>query len=146
LKEGADINKVWLLVVGRKLPDGLADLIREYQRSKQDHQNECLHQINDTVTITAPDCDVAKYPALCQFAIPLVKTSIHALLPDIVALEDKYLGLNLLTFQAFNGKPCILVNPISSCHYKYFKQNVYRSKWMVSLLSGIFNNKEEAAE
>jgi hypothetical protein len=79
LKEGADINKVWLLVDERKLPDGLADLIREYQRSKQDHQ-KCLRQINDTVTITAPDCDVAKYPALCQFAIPLVKTSIHALL------------------------------------------------------------------
>jgi len=146
LKEGADINKVWSLVDERKLPDGLSDLIREYQRSKQDHQNKSLCQIDDTVKITAPDCDVAKFPALHQFAVPLVNMSIHALLRDIVALEDKYPGLNLITFQTFNGKPCTLVNPISSCSYKYFKQNVNRSKWMDSLLSGICNNKEIAAE
>jgi hypothetical protein len=52
LKEGADINKVWSLVDERKLPDGLSDLIREYQRSKQNHQNKSLCQIDDTVTIT----------------------------------------------------------------------------------------------
>jgi hypothetical protein len=60
--------------------------------------------------------------------------------------EDKYPGLNLLTFQAFNRKPCTLVNPISSCSYNYFKQNVNQSKWTDSWLSGICNNKEEAAE
>jgi hypothetical protein len=124
LKEGAYINKVWSLVDERKLPDGVSDLIREYQRSKQDHQNKCLCQIDDTVTITAPDCDIAKFLDLHQFAIPMVNTSIHALLRGIVALEDKYPGLNFITFQAFNGKPCTLVNPISSCPYKYFKQNV----------------------
>jgi len=52
LKEGADINKVWSLVDERKLPGGLSDLIREYQRSKQNHQNKSLCQIDDTVTIT----------------------------------------------------------------------------------------------
>ncbi len=146
LKEGVDINKIWSLVDERKLHDGITELIREVQRSKQERQNECLHQIDDTVKITPVDCDVTKYPALCQFAVPLVNTSIHALLRDIVAFHDRYPGLNLLTFQAFNGKPCTLVNPISSSSYKLFKQNVQRSKWMESLLCGICNNEEEAAE
>jgi len=107
---------------------------------------KCLCQIDDTVTITAPDCDIAKFLDLHQFAIPMVNTSIHALLRGIVALEDKYPGLNFITFQAFNGKPCTLVNPISSCSYNYFKQNVNQSKWTDSWLSGICNNKEKAAE
>jgi hypothetical protein len=146
LKEGADINKVWSLVDERKLHDGITDLIREVQRSKQDHQNECLRAIDETVIVTQVDCNVDNYPALCQFAVPLVNTSIHALLRDIVALHDKNPTLNLLTFQAFNGKPCTLVSPIASSSYKFFKQNVGRSKWMDSLLSCISENKEEAAE
>jgi hypothetical protein len=146
LKEGADINKVWSLVDERKLHDGITDLIREVQRSKQDHQNECLRAIDETVIVTQVDCNVDNYPALCQFAVPLVNTSIHALLRDIVALHDKNPTLNLLTFQAFNGKPCTLVSPIASSSYKLFKQNVGRSKWMDSLLSCISENKEEAAE
>jgi len=104
LKEGVDINKVWSLVDERKLHDGITELIREVQTSKQERQNECLHQIDDTVKITPVDCDVTKYPALHQFAVPLVNKSIHALLRDIVAFHDRYPGLNLLTFQAFNGK------------------------------------------
>jgi hypothetical protein len=146
LKEGADINKIWSLIDEKKLHDGITELIREYQRDKQEHQNDCLRCIDDAVTITPVDCDVARYPALQQFGIPLVNTFIHALLRDVVFLQDKNPEANLLTFQAFNGKPCTLVNPVSSSSYKLFKQNVGRTKWMDSLLSGIAENKEEAAE
>ena len=119
----------------------------EFQKHKQDHQNECLSKIDDaSVTVTPVDCDVAQYPTLHQFAIPLVNKLIHALLRDIVALQDKYSVLSLLTFPAFNGKPCTLVKPICSSSYKLFKQNAQRSKWMESLLSSNSNNQEEATK
>jgi len=47
---------------------------------------------------------------------------ILSLLCDIDAFNDNH-G-NLHTFQAFNGKPCPLVNPVSSSSYKLFKQDI----------------------
>jgi hypothetical protein len=89
-----------LFIDDSKLHDGITDLIREFQRSKQEHQNECLQKVDDTITIAPIDCDTAKYPALQQFAVPLVNTTIHSLLCEIVALYDN--DGNLLTFQAFH--------------------------------------------
>jgi hypothetical protein len=103
LKEGADINKLWPFIDDRKLHNGITDIIHELQRSKQEHQNECLQKVDDTITIDPNDCDTAKYPALQQFAVPLVNSTMHSSLCDIVALNDNC-G-NLLTFQAFDRKP-----------------------------------------
>jgi len=105
LKEGTDINQLWF-IDDRKLHDDITDLMREFQRSKQEHQNESLQKVDDTITIAPIDCNTAKYPALQQFAVPLVITMICSLLHDIVALNDN--DGNLLTFQAFNGRPCTL--------------------------------------
>ena len=78
-------------------------------------------------------------------AIPLVNTSIHSLLRDIVTLDEKS-ETNLLTFKLFNGKPCTLVHPVCSASYKLFKQNIHRTKWMDALLSAICDDKDVAAE
>ena len=64
LKEGTDIDQLWLFIDDRKLHDGITDPIREFQRSKQEHQNECLWKVDDTITIAPIDCNTAKYPAL----------------------------------------------------------------------------------
>jgi hypothetical protein len=69
---------------------------------------------------------------------------ICSLLHDIVACNDN--DENLLTFQAFNRKPCTLVNPASSFSYKSFKKNIQRTKWMDALLLAISHDKEVAAE
>jgi hypothetical protein len=144
LKEGADINKLWPFIDDRKLHNGITDIIHELQRSKQEHQNECLQKVDDTITIDPNDCDTAKYPALQQFAVPLVNSTMHSSLCDIVALNDNC-G-NLLTFQAFDRKPCTLVNPVSSSSYIFFNQNIQQTKWMDSLLLAICNDKEATAE
>jgi len=144
LKEGADINKLWPFIDDRKLHNGITDIIHELQRSKQEHQNECLQKVDDTITIDPNDCDTAKYPALQQSAVPLVNSTMHSSLCDIVALNDNC-G-NLLTFQAFDRKPCTLVNPVSSSSYIFFNQNIQQTKWMDSLLLAICNDKEATAE
>jgi hypothetical protein len=144
LKEGADINKLWPFIDDRKLHNGITDIIHELQRSKQEHQNECLQKVDDTITIDPNDCDTAKYPALQKFAVPLVNSTMHSSLCDIVALNDNC-G-NLLTFQAFDRKPCTLVNPVSSSSYIFFNQNIQQTKWMDSLLLAICNDKEATAE
>jgi hypothetical protein len=41
------------------------------------------------MTVAPFDADVTKHAALYQFAIPLVNTSIHSLLRDIVTLDEK---------------------------------------------------------
>jgi hypothetical protein len=68
------------------------------------------------------NADITKYPAVQKFVVPLVHTSINALLRNIFSLNERATE-NILTFPTFNGKLCSLINPISSTRNDSFKMD-----------------------
>jgi hypothetical protein len=145
LKPGADLNKMWLLIDERKILSGIKDLISAVHKSMHDTQTKRLQQVDNSTDVTTIEANISKYPSICKFGVPLVNTAIKALLKDIVSLNEKTPD-NLLTFEMFNGKPCNLINPVSSSSYRSFKQNVARTSWMDGLLSAVNDDKGVAAE
>ncbi len=80
---------------------------------------------------------INNFPALKHYGIPLVTTSIHSVLRDMVSFSKSTSLNKVLTSPLFNraDTSCSLVNVPSSTTYNRFKHHANRNGWIKQILS-----------
>ena len=152
LKPGADCTHIWSMIDASKLQDGINGFIEAMKKEKEKKYIEGFKaagiydataeiQVNDGRTID-------DFPAFKFYGVPLLTTSIHSILRDIVSLSERTAS-KILNFPLFNRSDvtCSLVNIPGSISYDRFKRNAKRKSWVDKLLvaASTSREKEESA-
>jgi hypothetical protein len=152
LKPGADCTHIWSMIDASKLQDGINGFVEAMKKEKEKKYIEGFKaagiynvtaeiQVNDGRTID-------DFPAFKFYGVPLLTTSIHSILRDIVSLSERTAS-KILNFPLFNCSDvtCSLVNIPGSISYDRFKRNVKRKSWVDQLLvaASMSREKEESA-
>jgi hypothetical protein len=151
VKDGVDFSLFWSLVDPSKLASGVKSFMSAIQKQRSIKEAERPSSVNiPEEHIELPDgLKLSAFPSLSKHGVPLIVSSIHALLRDIYYLSQKAINVKLFAFPNFNGILCSLIHVPSSRNYYRFNQNAKYTGWVKSMLlaavGGIEKNEEVAA-
>jgi hypothetical protein len=149
VKDGVDSSLFWSLVDPSKLAAGVKSFMSAIQKQRSTEEAERLSALNivEEIIELPEGAKSSAFPALCNHGIPFTKSSIHAILRDILKLSQLAPNSKLLIFPSFSGRLYTLIQvPLSSNYYR-FARNARESRWIQSaLLASAGRASEEAKE
>jgi sulfite reductase alpha subunit-like flavoprotein len=103
----------------------LFDVFTSYMNEQQQQHQRIIKEDDEEIQLKA-GASVNDFATLCKHQIPLIPSNLHAILHDVVSVNQKVVNTKILTFPLFHQRVCLLVHVPSSQNSYRFTHNANR--------------------